>query len=543
MTPIGADISDIGSDVFTFQGNYRAIVEDNADPIDIGRVRVRILGMHSLDDKETPVDHLPWAEPCLALNYSGGKNLDCKEDGSPKRYSPEGSTFSPPPRNTTSLTEDFVDTVMKKEGTGGYFGGVPRKGSMVWVFFENGDHTRPHYWAAAPKKDDWVSQKNKIVSDIKIKRDNVNYWRDEFQKILDSIEHKGTDIPTQNAKLKLINEKPKLEIFNIDDIENYHITSYTSPGGVTHIVVNKKGLEKHYIIHKGTIEYIEHNGQRKVMVGNNEFKNSGQKGTANDFEHLVGNNYELHIGGDFEVFVKKSKSVQIDGDCQVSVKKNVGIVCREGNVSIIVEKGDCNIDTKGKTNVHATDQIQIHANKDIFMKTDATLNIHAVKKTSVTCDDEIAFKAAKSISFEAGTEFNIKTGTSMNVTNATTTSFKCMQYSVTSKPGGFHVDGGSKFRIDAGGFGGDKTCNAQVVNARHPGCFPGPIAGFSAPYPGTPLSPAPPVPPTPLVFVTGAVTTLETPNPPAYTEVFSGQSLPPINTPPPSTFTFFDLEG
>jgi hypothetical protein len=541
MTPVGADINDIGNDVFTFNGNYRAIVEDNADPIDIGRVRVRIFGMHSLDPKETPVDHLPWAEPCLAMYYSGGKNLDCRTEKDSKRYTPEGSTFTPPARNTTELKQSFVDTVMQKEGSGGHQT-VPSKGTMVWIFFENGDHTRPQYWAIAPKQDDWIRQKEKIVSDIKVKRDNVTYWRDEFQKILDVKEHKGTDTPTQNAMLKLINEKPKLEIFNVDDIENYYITSYTSPGGVTHITVNKQGLEKHYIIHKGTIEYIEHTGQRKIMVGNNQFKNSGEKGTANDFEHLVGNNYELHIGGDFEVFVKKSKSVQIDGDCQVNVKKNVGIVCREGNVSIIVEKGDCNIDTKGKTNIHAADQIQVHSNKDIFIKNDATLNIHSVKKMSVTCDDEIAFKAAKAISFEAGTDFSVKSGKTANVTSGTTTSFKCTQYSVTCTPAGFHVDAGSKFRIDPAGFGGDKTCNAQVVNARHPGCFPGPIAGFATPYPGTPIPPTPPLPPDPLTFAAGASTKLEKANPPAYQETPSATPLPPVSTPPPAKFTFFGLE-
>jgi len=542
MTPIGADITDIGNDVFTFNGNYRAIVEDNEDPIDIGRVRVRIFGMHSLDPAETPVDHLPWAEPCLAPYYSGGKNLESREEKDPKRFTPEGSVFTPPPKTTTELTESFVDTVMQKEGSGGMFT-VPRKGTMVWIFFENGDHTRPQYWALASKKDDWVAQKNKLVSEIKIKRDNVTYWRDVFQKALDAAEHKGKDTPTQNAKLKLINEKPKLEIFNVDDIENYHITSYTSPGGVTHIIVNKKGLEKHYIIHKGTIEYVEHNGQRKLMVGNNGFKDSSQTGKANDLEELVANNYELHIGGDFEVFVKKSKSVQIDGDCQVNVKKNVGIVCREGNVSIIVEKGDCNIDTKGKTNIHAADQIQVHSNKDIFIKNDATLNVHSVKKMSVTCDDEISFKAAKAISFEAGTDFNVKAGKTANVTTGTTTSFKCTQYSVTCTPAGFHVDAGSKFRIDPAGFGGDKTCNAQVVNARHPGCFPGPIAGFATPYPGTPLPPTPPIAPTPLTFVAGASTTLEAANPPAFTEVPNGTPLPPVNTPPPSKFQFFGLEA
>jgi hypothetical protein len=431
---------------------------------------------------------------------------------------------------------------MQKSGSGAIFG-TPRKGTMVWLFFENGDHTRPQFWAAATKKDDWVYQKKKIISDIKTKQDNVTYWRDEFKKILDKTVHTGSDVTTQNAKVKVNTDIPKLDILNVEDIENYNITSYTSPGGVTHITVNKRGLEKHYIIHKGSVEYIEHTGQKKVMVGNVDFKNASQKGTANDFEHLIGNNYEIHIGGDFKTFVKKSNFVQIDGDMQVNVKNQIGIVTRNGNINIIVEKGDCNIDTKGKTNIHSADQIQIHSNKDIFIKNDATLNIHSVKKMSVTCDDDISFKSAKAISFDAGTNFNVKTGKTMNVQTGTTISFKCTQYSITSTPAGFHVDAGSKFRIDQAGFGGDKTCNAQVVNARHPGCFPGPIAGFATPYPGTPTPPTPPVEPTPLSFNKGASTTLQEANPPAFTTQKSGTPLPPINTPPPATFTFFGLEA
>jgi hypothetical protein len=542
MIPTGADISDIGDDVFTFHGNYRAIVEDNEDPIDIGRVRVRILGIHSLDPIETPIDHLPWAEPCLTISYSGGKNLKNKDSKSGGCYSPDGSSFSPPSRKGKILKQSFVDNVMSSEGSGGIYGATPRKGTMVWIFFENGDHNRPHFWAAAPKKDDWVEQKKKIVDDIKTKRDNVSYWRTEFQKLTDKKIHTGTAIPTKNASVKTINSEPKLDILNIDDIENYNITSYTSPGGVTHITVNKKGLEKHYIIHKGTVEYIEHNGQRKIMVGNNNFKNIGEKGKANDLEYLVANNYEIHVGGDFEIFVKKSKSVQIEGDCQLNVNKNVGIVSRKGNVSIIVEKGDCNIDTNGKTNIHSKDQIQVYGEKDIYVKTDKTLKIHAKGKMSVQCDDDMSFKAKKSINFDAGTDFNINAKKSINVTSTTTTSFKCTMYSVTCKPTGFHVDAGSKFRIDMAGFGGDKTCNAQTVNALHPGCFPGPIAGFSTPYPGVPIPPQPVIPAEPLVFTTGKPTVLESPNEPAYNEKTIGVPLPPVTIPPPNQNPFFGLE-
>jgi hypothetical protein len=86
-------------------------------------------------------------------------------------------------------------------------------------------------------------------------------------------------------------------------------------------------------------------------------------------------------------------------------------------------------------------------------------------------------------------------------------------------------------------------CSAHIVNARHPGAFPGPIAGFSMPYPGTPVPPAPPIPPDPVVFKPGAETTLETPNPPAY-EDKQGNAVanPPPQQPPPKNDTVLGRE-
>jgi uncharacterized protein involved in type VI secretion and phage assembly len=44
---------------------YRGIVEDNLDPLKIGRVRVRIIGLHSTeqgDFSHVKTEHLPWSE-------------------------------------------------------------------------------------------------------------------------------------------------------------------------------------------------------------------------------------------------------------------------------------------------------------------------------------------------------------------------------------------------------------------------------------------------------------------------------------------------
>jgi len=42
---------------------WQGVVEDNLDPLKLGRCRVRILGFHTSDKKDIPTDKLPWAYP------------------------------------------------------------------------------------------------------------------------------------------------------------------------------------------------------------------------------------------------------------------------------------------------------------------------------------------------------------------------------------------------------------------------------------------------------------------------------------------------
>ncbi len=63
-------------------------VEDRNDPLEMGRVRVRIFTWHSLDKNQAPTELLPWASPQNALNGS--------------------STYSPPKLNDI-VTGYFID--------------------------------------------------------------------------------------------------------------------------------------------------------------------------------------------------------------------------------------------------------------------------------------------------------------------------------------------------------------------------------------------------------------------------------------------------
>lgn len=108
---IKLNMSHIKTKKQTFDGIYRGVIEDNNDPDKLGRVRVRIFGIHSsiknkLATGGIPVDELPWAEPCFSLLGGSVSGI---------------GTFS-----------------------------VPVNGSHVLVFFEGGNWECVRYFATLP---------------------------------------------------------------------------------------------------------------------------------------------------------------------------------------------------------------------------------------------------------------------------------------------------------------------------------------------------------------------------------------------------------
>ncbi len=62
------------SDSFTSDGKFIGVVEDNADNLQIGRVRVRVFGVHPEDRTLVPTEDLPWAivaQPTTSASISG----------------------------------------------------------------------------------------------------------------------------------------------------------------------------------------------------------------------------------------------------------------------------------------------------------------------------------------------------------------------------------------------------------------------------------------------------------------------------------------
>jgi hypothetical protein len=511
------DLDELKREDFSFRGNYRAIVENNVDPLKAGRVQIRIYGLHSPFATETPTADLPWAEPCLGMYWSGGHNIENPDIGA-DRFRPSGNESSMPSKDVKMLTPttgNFIDPVENDCGTGGFFT-VPRKGTIVWVFFDNGDHTRPQYWATSPKKQDWEEQKKKITQDVNDKRTNVVELRKKFTPNRD--EHKGKT-PAESASIQTYCSKPRVNFYPIDDIEYQDITSITSKKGTTFIIVNQKGKERYYLINKGTGTFVSEYGHRKTLVGTTQ--SEGNTVECND-EELVGGHKELHVVGDYDVFVQGNIFLQGEKHCQINVKKNVGIVVREGDVDIIVEKGHTNVEvTTGNLNAHVGGNVQAQVDKDVIMKVkgnvDATIekdlsgtvngkaSLHVKGNIDVKSDANIKIEAASNIDMKCKA-FKLAASTIDSKADTQKHSSSGVNCNMTSE---FVVKAGSTFKVDPGGFGGDVQMSVPTSNALHTGTFPGPGAGPSTPYKGNASAAAQASaasPKSPLAFITSPKT-------------------------------------
>ena len=83
---------------------FKGVVESHDDPLRLGRVRVRVLGVHTENKNEIPTEHLPWANPAGPITSAG------------------------------------------VTGVGDWR--VPVQGAWVWIFFEDyPENQRPVYFA------------------------------------------------------------------------------------------------------------------------------------------------------------------------------------------------------------------------------------------------------------------------------------------------------------------------------------------------------------------------------------------------------------
>jgi cytoskeletal protein CcmA (bactofilin family) len=413
---------------FEMSGIYRGLVENNADPTDSGLIQVRIMGIHESDGNIVPISQLPWAKPAIGLYWSGGyniRNADHQNETPDKpsaRYNPGNNSLVAGTRYTadnfpidakTKFVEEKEDPYANACGTGGHFV-VPKRGNWVFLFFEGGNHLQPVYFAMCPMARDWATQKAQRNKELTEKIAQITDFRKEFEPRTQA--EAEADSWAGSAVVNSLVDVPKLEIPQIDQSDsNRDISCTTSAHGTTIIVDNRYKKERIYVIHKNSLDHIDEHGNKKVYIGRARNKvdpGSNDPDTPANYEIGVEGDHELFILGDYKMYTKGNVFIQNDGNMQMDISKNVGIVSREGDVDIIVQNGNINVDTKGNANIN------VEKNANIKVTENVNLMVKKDLKATVEGTSDLLLKGTVKLQTEGDLDATINGSLKINALNS-----------------------------------------------------------------------------------------------------------------------------
>jgi hypothetical protein len=258
---------------------YRGVIEDNNDPDKIGRVRVRIFGIHPDDDEKVPTKTLPWAE--VMTSTAMGLN------------------------------------------TGIGLSSIANKGTYVWVFFEAQDWNKPVVIGAIygiPEKQDakaFSDPDKKFPMSDRLEEPDINRLA-RGEKIsdtaMDKVRKSNTTKGISTSTGVIWNEPEHLSA-NSKYPDN---TVLETKGGTILEFDDTKGNERWQLFHKkGTYMEVRPDGKYVVRVHDEKYeviaKDSFQNNQMSKFV-TTNADYEMKVGGYEERRVAGDHQEKIGGD-------------------------------------------------------------------------------------------------------------------------------------------------------------------------------------------------------------------------------------
>lgn len=430
------DLTQLEKPKYTLTGMYRGLVEDNEDPLDAGRVKVRVFGVS--DDPAITIDQLPWAEPALNMFWSGGYNnlnKDSKAMGSGSYDPGANSKVAGSGDKTIESVNGSTENTFSPEksdprwnacGTGGQFV-VPKRGNKVFIFFEAGNPMNPIYFAMAPDARDWKTQKSALNTDISQKIAQLADFGTDFNLSLAKNVDTSKPVADSWASGALVDSKtkaPKIAVSSIiAEKSNKDIYSITSPNGTTIIIDNSKSNEKLYIIHKNTIEHIDNFGNKKLYVGKshdklNVYSTEPDSNIPCNYEIGVEGNHEIYVAGNWKLFAIGDIGIKSHGNIQIESSKHVGISVQDGDVDIVVKKGDVNAQVSGNLNANISENANLKIDKNCNVKISGDLKASVLGNTNLTCNANTNIQTAGDMNMTVGGSFKLS-ATSVDIVSPT----------------------------------------------------------------------------------------------------------------------------
>ena len=305
----------LGAEFFWWYG----VVEDRADPLNAGRVRVRILGLHTKDRNAIPTADLPWATVLGGTNSAGISGLG----------------FSPP-----FLVE----------------------GSWVMGFFRDGEKQEPVVLGSAPgypieKAKDTGFYDPQLIYPRHVNETDVNRlaYSDNHPSTVLRKATRLTNIATADfnsvsaADGSVINPSdggtfdqppiPHAPIYpynHVTETEAGHILEFD----------DTNDNERIHLRHAAGSS-LEYTATDTTQI----HKNDNTILTSNNENHYIGGHSNVTIDGHHKLFINKSQSINNHYNIQIGANANINIQVDSGNVNIVTVQGKINLNAGGDYNV------------------------------------------------------------------------------------------------------------------------------------------------------------------------------------------------
>lgn len=298
---------------------WHGVVEDTADPLFLGRCRVRIFGFHSENKVELPTSSLPWAYPMQPLTSAALSGIGT---------SPTGLLAGSHVFGFFRDAEDAQDPVMI-----GSFGGYPQKEADTSLGFNDPSGKYP------AKTDDVNNGLFPVGVSVVKETDTNRLARNDADAV-----GEGTVVQKKLQEVKQnIQSTPGIKDGKSQWSEP--ATPYNAVYPKNHVLYTESGHIKEYDDTPGAERIHEYHKSGTFTEVANGWETSPdgtrvQKIVGDDYEICLGNK-KLYIGG------KEGLNVVVDGPVNLTINGNGSNIQIDGNINIFA-KAEVNLQCEGK---------------------------------------------------------------------------------------------------------------------------------------------------------------------------------------------------
>jgi len=324
---------------------YIAVVEDRNDPLKLGRVRVRVINVHSEDRKsDVPIDSLPWSYVMQPPNTS--------TSGAPLSQLVEG----------TWVIVMYMDNNLQDPLVMGSIPGINRVVPNFEIGFSDPFGVNPRWTGSAEEGDSNLS----LITDEERWTEHPTYEARKDNRVTEIQQAKKYAVPTVSSTVpdqeyeRATWDEPDLRgsqdsnypYNSVREFEAGQLEEYDSTSDNTRITNSHQSGSYHEILDDGTTTVkIVGDGYSLTLRDHNMYVQGDLNvSVEGNMRQYVEGDYSLEVGGSMHTFIQGNREEKIDGSDvkEITVDESINVLEKRsihvgGDQRILIDGNETNV--------------------------------------------------------------------------------------------------------------------------------------------------------------------------------------------------------